>query len=106
MRSRGNDELRNVGRGGSLNSDDVLAHCEQIVDVRSGRLGEEYRNCRTVFIRFAHSRIKRSQLYVDLVSVSGRAVVVVVAVGVALVDVEHRGFGIHPEERQAKQNRD
>ena len=102
MRSRGDDELRHVGRGGSLNSNDVLADREQVIDVTGGCLCEDYWNCRAVLIRGAHLRICWRQLHVDVVSVSGRALVVVVTVGVALVNVQHGRLGIETEERRTE----
>ena len=41
-----------------------------------------------------------------LVSVSSRAVVMVAAVGVALVDMQHGRLGIEAEQRQVKDDRD
>ena len=42
----------------------------------------------------------------ELVSVNSRAVMMVVAVGIALVDVQHRCFGIEAEERCTQEDRD
>lgn len=42
----------------------------------------------------------------ELVNVSSRAVVMVIAVGVALVDVQHRRFGIEAEESCTQDSRD
>ena len=106
MGSRRNDELRYVGGGWNLNTDDILANREQVIDVRSGRFPEDDRNCRTVFVGRLDLRIDGRQLHVDLVSVSGGAVVMVVAVGVALVNVQHCRLGVEAEECQAKEDRD
>jgi hypothetical protein len=42
----------------------------------------------------------------DLVSVSSRAMVMVVAVGLSLMDVQHRCFGIEAEESCTQEDRD
>ena len=106
MRSRGDDELRYVRGGWNFNTDEVLADREQVIDLRSGRFPENDRYCRTVFVGGLDLRIGGRQLHVDLVSVSGGAAVIVVVVGVALVNVQHRRLGIEAEERQAKEDRD
>ena len=106
MGSRRDDEVRYVGRGWNLNTDDVLAQREQVIDVRSGRFPEDDRNCRTVFVGRLDLRIDGRQLHVDLVSVSRGAVVMVVAVGVALVDVQHCRLGVEADESQAKEDGD
>lgn len=71
-----------------------------------GRLRENYRNGRTVRVRRAHLGVGVRQLDVSLMSVSGRAFVMVVSVAAIPVDVQHCRFGIEAEERQAKQERD
>ena len=106
MSSRCNDELRHVRRGRSLDAHEVLADREHVVDVKGGRLREHYRNCRTVFIRSADLRIDGSHLHVDLVSVSCGPVMIVIAVDIAFVDVQHCRFGVEAEESQAKEDRD
>ena len=107
MGSRRDDELRDVRRGWNLNTDDVLANREQVIDLRSGRFPEDDRNCRTVFVGGLDLRMDGRQLHVDLVSVSrGAVVVMVVAVGVALVDMQHRRLGIETDEGEAHDDRD
>ena len=98
MGSRRDHELRYVGGGWSLNINDVLTDREQVVDLRSGGFAEEDRNCRTVFVGGLDLRIDGRQFYADLVGVRCRAVVMVISVGVALVDVQHCRFGIEAEE--------
>ena len=106
MGSRRDDELRYVGRGCNLNTDDVLANREQVIDVRGSCFREDDRNCRTVVVGGLDPSIDGRPLNVDLVSVSSGAVVMVVAVAVALVDVQHSRLSIEAEESQAKEDRD
>lgn len=106
MGSRCDNELRYVGRGWNLNTDDVLANREQVIALRSGCFPEGDRNCRAVFVGCRHLGIDGRQLPVDLVSVSGGAAMMVVAVGLALVDVQHCRLGIEADESQAKDDRD
>ena len=74
--------------------------------MRSGRLPEDDWDRRSVIVRGFDRRINRRQIYVDLVDVSGRAVVMVVAISGASVDVHHCGFGVEAEEGQTKKDRD
>ena len=106
MRSSGDDEWRYVVRGGHLSTDGILADREQVINLRRGRFPEDDGNCRTVFVGSLDVRIDGRQLNVDVVRVSGGAAVMVVAVGVALVDVQHCGLGVEAEESQAKKDRD
>lgn len=98
MGSRRDDELRYVGPGWSLNTDDVLANRKQAMDVTSGRFPEDDWNCRAIFVGGLDLRVDWRQLDVDLVSVSRGALVMVVAVGIALVDVQHRRLGVEAEK--------
>jgi len=66
--------------------------------VRSGGLPEDDWNRRTVIVCGLNLSVDRRQLHTDLVSVSSRAVMMVVAIGVSLVDMQHRCFGIEAEE--------
>lgn len=95
-----------MGRGRSLNADDVLTNREQAKNVRSGRLREDDWNCRTVVVWGSYLEIDRRQRHVDLVSVSGGTVMMVVAAGVAVVDVQQSRLGIEVEESQAQNDRD
>ena len=106
MRARGDDELRYVGRGGPLSADGILADREQVINLRSGRVPEDDGNCRTVVVGGLDVRTDGRQFNVDVVRVSGGATVMVVAIGVALVDVQHGGLGVEAEESQAKEDRD
>ena len=106
MGSSCDDELQYVGRGRSLKTDDVQARREQVIDGSSSGLCENHRNCRTVVVRGVHRSIDGRQLHMNLVNVSSRAVVMVVAVGVALVDVQYRCFGIEAEESCTQEERD
>ena len=98
MRSRCDDEQWYVERGRSLDTNDVFAHREQVIDVRSGGLGENDRDCRTVVVRSTHIRFEGRQLHVNLMRVCSRAVIMVIAVGIALVYVQQGRFGIEAEE--------
>ena len=98
MGSRGDDESRYVGRGWNLNTDDVLANREQVIEVRSGRFPKDHRNRRTVFVGASDLTIDGRQLHVDLVSVCRGALMMVVAVGIALVDVQHCRLGVEAEK--------
>lgn len=62
--------------------------------MRSGGLAEDYWYRRMVSIRGVHCRIDGRRLRVNLVRVSLRADVMMVGVGGALVDVQHRRLGI------------
>jgi len=92
------DELQYVGRGRSLQTDDVRANREQVIDGSSGGLCEQHRNCRTLVVGSFHFRIGGRQLHMNLVRVnSGTVMMVVVAVGVALVDMQECRLGVEAE---------
>ncbi len=74
--------------------------------LRSGGLREDHPDSRTIVVRGVQLGIRRRQLEPDLVSVRGSATMMVVAVGIAAVDVQQCRFGIETEERYAQNDGD
>ena len=98
--------MRDVGRGRSLETYDVQAYREQVKDVSSSGLREDYRDCRTVVVRRAYLSVDGRQPYVNLMKMRSGAVMMVIAVGLALVHVQHGRLGVEAEESQAEEDRD
>ena len=74
--------------------------------MRSGGLPQDDRNRRTAIVGGFHLGIAGRRIHMNLVNVSRRPVVMMVAIGVARVDVEQRRLGIEPEEGQTKKDCD
>jgi hypothetical protein len=106
VRSRSHHELRYMRRDSSVNGNDRPRDAEQVKDVSSNRAREDDGNHRTVFIRGAHLRTDRRQLDLKVVRMSSWAVMMVVSVRVAVMDVQHGGLSIEAEESHAQQDRD